>query len=188
MLASDLRVAKASPLQQCGQRARYVDGVGSAAGAPSGRLGALVQTGWFSTVAIGLVLNLRYGLKPSHYAMSMLGALMGLVISGRHVLLHVSGPPGSGYGGAFLGLHLYTWALIVFFCFLIGASVLLLGSAQFETENDSSPRVGWNTSLWARLTSYLIFALCAINAGMAFMECGPLECPENPTGYWIFGH
>ena len=140
------------------------------------------------SVAIGLVLNLRYGLNPSHYAMSMLGALMGLVISGRHVLLHVSGPPGSGYGGAFLGLHLYTWALIVFFCFLIGASVLLLGSAQFETENDSSPRVGWNTSLWARLTSYLIFALCAINAGMAFMECGPLECPENPTGYWIFGH
>ena len=30
-------------------------------------------------------------------------------------------------------------------------------------------------------------SLHALNALLAFMECGPGQCPDNPAGYWIYG-
>ena len=46
--------------------------------------------------------------------MMILGALLGMVMSTRQVLLHIK-PGDPGYGGTVLGLHFYTWALITFF-------------------------------------------------------------------------
>ena len=30
----------------------------------------------------------------------------------------------------------------------------------------------------------LIFVTLA-NAVSTFVQCGPIECPDNPTGYWL---
>src|SRR5262245_44049143 len=61
----------------------------------------------------GFLLNLRFGVQPLHYGLSILAALFGAVVAGRQVLLHIV--PGTGaYGSALFGLHLYTWSLILF--------------------------------------------------------------------------
>ena len=64
-------------------------------------------------VALGAMMNLRFGIHPAHYGISILSAVLGACISARQILLHIN-TPGSGYGSPVFGMHLYTWALIAF--------------------------------------------------------------------------
>ena len=73
----------------------------------------LLQRILFAALAVGPILNIRFGPSPSHYAMSLLAAVAGAVASTRQVLLHIL-PGDAGYGSALLGYHYYTWALIGF--------------------------------------------------------------------------
>src|SRR5262245_60606185 len=59
------------------------------------------------------------------YGMSVLAAVAGAAISGRQILLHIV-PPDSGYGDAVFGLHLYTWAFIVFTTVLVVSGMNLV--------------------------------------------------------------
>ena len=59
-------------------------------------------------VGFGAMLNLRYGVRPAHYGVSLISAVFGASVSVRQILLHIV--PGTGaYGTPVLGLHLYTW-------------------------------------------------------------------------------
>ncbi len=69
----------------------------------------LLQRILFATLAIGPILNIRFGPRPSHYALSLLAAVAGAIASKRQVLLHIM-PGDGGYGSALLGYHYYTWA------------------------------------------------------------------------------
>ena len=72
----------------------------------------LLQRLGFLCVALGFMMNLRFGLRPSHYAISILSALFTGFVALRQIALHVV--PGSGsYGAAFLGMHLYTWSFVI---------------------------------------------------------------------------
>ncbi len=67
----------------------------------------LLQRAFMCALAIGPILNLRFGPRPSHYALSMLAALAGAAVSVRQILLHIlTGDP--GYGSATFGYHYYT--------------------------------------------------------------------------------
>ena len=74
---------------------------------------------------MGFLLNLRFGVQPLHYGLSILAALFGVAVAGRQVLLHIV--PGSGaYGSALFGLHLYTWSLILFGAVIAGIALLMI--------------------------------------------------------------
>src|SRR3954469_12774889 len=73
----------------------------------------LLQRLQFTVLAIGPILNIRFGPRPSHYAMSLLAAAAGAAFSTRQILLHIL-PGDAGYGSALLGLHYYSWALVGF--------------------------------------------------------------------------
>jgi hypothetical protein len=45
------------------------------------------------------------------------------------ILLHIV-PPDSGYGPPVLGLHLYTWAPVVFCCLILSSALGLLGLSE----------------------------------------------------------
>lgn len=89
----------------------------------------LLQRILFAMLAIGPILNIRFGPRPSHYALSLLAAVAGAVASTRQVLLHIM-PGDAGYGSALLGYHYYTWALIGF----IAAIVLLAAVLLFDRQ------------------------------------------------------
>ena len=69
----------------------------------------LLQRILFALLAIGPILNIRFGPRPSHYALSLLTAVLGATVSTRQVLLHIL-PGDAGYGSALLGYHYYTGA------------------------------------------------------------------------------
>src|ERR1700680_2384770 len=64
----------------------------------------LLQRVLFSLLAIGPILNIRFGPRPGHYALSLLAAVVGAVVSARQILLHIM-PGDPGYGSALLGYH-----------------------------------------------------------------------------------
>ncbi len=110
------------------------------------------------------------------YGMSVLGAVVGLAASSRQILLHIM-PGNPGYGGTVMGMHLYTWALIVFLVVLgfSGTRLLLFHSV--------SPQRGEGRGV-PRAILWLFGLIIAANALAVFFEAGlHWYLPDNPTSY-----
>src|SRR6202030_1496508 len=60
------------------------------------------------------------------FAWCIFASFVGAAVSIRQILLHIV-PPDAGYGPPVLGLHLYTWAFIVFCCLILSSASGLLG-------------------------------------------------------------
>ena len=57
----------------------------------------LLQRIGFLITSVGFILNLRYGLRPSHYALALLGSLFTVFVALRQIALHIL-PGDLGYG------------------------------------------------------------------------------------------
>ena len=138
----------------------------------------LLQRVQFAMLAIGPILNIRFGPRPSHYALSLLAALLGAVVAARQIFLHIL-PGDAGFGSALLGYHYYTWAFIGFAAAIVLIALVLLFDRQFEQEAEYSSHV----SLFARAAVWLVIGLTALNVVSTVLECGFKACPDNPTAY-----
>jgi hypothetical protein len=89
-------------------------------------------------------------------------------------------PPDPVYGGTVLGLHVYTWALLVFVAELIAAGLNLTFAGGLEGR-----RIEWGTD--SRLVLGLLgFAILA-NAAVVFVEAGlHVSLDDNPARYRLF--
>src|SRR5512138_2873516 len=119
----------------------------------------LLQRIQFALPAIGPIMNVRWGPRASHYALSLFAAAAGFAFSTRQVLLHIL-PGDPGYGTALLGYHYYTLALIVFAASIVLIAVMLLFDRQFEPEE---PRKFDAPDLFAMVAVWFVIALTALN-------------------------
>jgi disulfide bond formation protein DsbB len=139
----------------------------------------LLQRFQFAMLAIGPIMNVRFGPRPSHYALSLFAAAAGFAFSTRQVLLHIL-PGDPGYGTALLGYHYYTLALIGFAVAIVLISVMLLFDRQFEAETAAkfdAPDIFTTIAVW------LVIALTALNVVSTLLECGFGACADNPVVY-----
>ena len=137
----------------------------------------LLQRLQFAVLAIGPILNIRWGPRPSHYALSLLAAAAGAAFSTRQILLHIM-PGDAGYGSALLGYHYYSWALIGFAAAIVLLAAILLFDRQFEADGARvAPGVFVITAVW------LVIGLTALNVVSTLLECGFGACAENPVVY-----
>ena len=143
----------------------------------------LLQRVAFVLCGFGFLLNLRFGAHPAHYGAVILGALFGLAVSGRQALLHIL-PGDPGYGPPLLGLHLYTWTVVLFAVTLLGTAVLLLLGTAAEADRRDGRRGPVMGGL-SRLAAWLLIAVTLANAVATFALCGPIECPDDPSRYWL---
>ena len=137
-----------------------------------------------ATVAVlcGLMLNVVKGPKPDHYSIMIIGAFFGCAVSLRQISLHII--PGSGsYGAPFLGMHYYTWAFLVFSLIILGTAIIAAYSTQYHKQKFIGFR---EQSGIAKVAIVVAVLFVAMNAIVTFVECGPLQCPDNPTSYWLF--
>jgi hypothetical protein len=113
------------------------------------------------------------------FGMSILAAALGMVISTRQVLLHVA-PGDSGYGSAVFGLHLYTWALVVFFVVIVVSGLTVVFQRSLTV---LEPQDHWFT----RFTLWSFAGIILANAVSALALSGwNLFLPDNPSGYRLF--
>lgn len=133
----------------------------------------LLQRIGFFGIALGLLMNLRFGLHPSHYAVALLSALFTSLVALRQIALHVV--PGTGaYGLPFLGLHLYTWSFIAAMIILILTSIMLGIDRQYPSHLSHRLRRHWSTYVLLTLTTILFVA----NIISLLIQCGLRECPS----------
>ncbi len=139
----------------------------------------LLQRAFICALAAGPILNLRYGPRASHYALSILAALIGASVSVRQILLHIL-PGDPGYGSAVLGYHYYTWAFLLFTAAIGLAALMLLFDRQFEDDEAPPPSIAGTVAVW------LVIGLVAANVISTLAICGFAECPDNPVRYLLF--
>ena len=144
----------------------------------------LLQRVQFTLLAIGPILNLRFGPRPSHYALSLLVAAAGAAFAMRQVLLHIA-PGDPGYGSAVFGFHYYTWAFIGFATAIVLIAAMLLFDRQFQSQPATAPVA---TSTLATIAVWLVIALIALNVVSTLLECGFAACPDNPLSYELLKH
>jgi disulfide bond formation protein DsbB len=139
----------------------------------------LLQRIQFAMLAVGPIMNVRFGPRPSHYALSLLTAIAGAGIAMRQVLLHIM-PGDPGYGSALLGYHYYTWAFIGFAVAIALIAVMFLFERQFAANGTAEPI---EINNFARTAVWLVIALTALNVISTLLECGFAACPDNPEVY-----
>ncbi|MGM4928267.1 MULTISPECIES: disulfide bond formation protein B [unclassified Tardiphaga] len=138
----------------------------------------LLQRIMFALLAIGPILNIRFGPRASHYALSLLAAVVGATVSTRQVLLHIM-PGDPGFGTALFGYHYYTWALIGFIAAIVLLSLVLLFDRQFEKD----PAAYSAPSVIAHVAVWLVIGLTAANVASTLLECGFKACADDPKVY-----
>jgi disulfide bond formation protein DsbB len=139
----------------------------------------LLQRIQFALLAVGPMLNVRFGPRPSHYAVSLLTAVAGAAFATRQILLHIM-PGDPGYGSALLGYHYYTWAFIGFVAAIILIGIMLLFDSQFEDDSAAKPVAA---GAFAQVAVWAVIALTALNVIATLLECGFGACPDDPVEY-----
>jgi disulfide bond formation protein DsbB len=134
----------------------------------------LQRMGMFGVI-LGLGFNTAFGFRKEHAALVIGSALIGASFSIRQILLHISPTPGqpTGYGSAIFGMHLYSWAAVVFATAIAGTAVFLF---LVRDETPGTRRMA-STFEWGAL--YLATLLCLMNVVAAFAECRLGACCEN---------
>ncbi|MFI4873920.1 MAG: disulfide bond formation protein B [Blastopirellula sp. JB062] len=114
------------------------------------------------------------------YGMSILAAVCGATISTRQILLHIV-PPDPGFGDPVLGLHLYTWALVVFLVVLIVSGLNLMFARDLVSDRPVNLQ-------WASKAVLGIFgAVILANLISVFCQQGfHWVLPDDPTRYELF--
>jgi disulfide bond formation protein DsbB len=139
----------------------------------------LLQRLQFAVLAIGPIMNVRFGPRPSHYALSLFAAVAGAVFSTRQILLHIM-PGDVGYGTALFGYHYYTLALIGFVTAIVLLAAILLFDRQFEEDRVKFPDA---PGAFAIASVWLVIGLTALNVVSTLLECGFGACADNPIVY-----
>ncbi|WP_257275584.1 MULTISPECIES: disulfide bond formation protein B [unclassified Endozoicomonas] len=144
----------------------------------------ILQRQGILVIASGFLLNMRYHVRPGHYSLSLLAAVLTSFIALRQIALHVNNP--QGYGSALLGLHMYTWlyilcsALIVYIALVIGYSRQFeLHAYEDEVSEAKNPEIRW----FSHFAFALLVFLTVANIVSIFFECGLEQCPDNPVRY-----
>jgi disulfide bond formation protein DsbB len=140
----------------------------------------LLQRVGLFCIAFGAIMNLKHGKAFKYDFIIIISSVYGLIVAMRQVLLHII-PGDAGYGSKFLDLHFYTWNDIISFLFIILVSL----SPMFKNINLNNILLHFSIST-KLITKFLFLAflmLLLINVISVYMECGFMQCPDNPIKY-----
>ena len=126
-------------------------------------------------VLFGLACNTWFGFRNEHIALVLIAALVGVTFSIRQVLLHVCPVPGepTGYGTPVMGMHLYSWGVLIFGATILAAAVFLLLIKPEASQTRRAP------TLFERAAFFLAAAICCANVAATLFECGIGPCCEE---------
>ncbi|MGI9117264.1 MAG: disulfide bond formation protein B [Gaiellales bacterium] len=136
----------------------------------------LLQRLGFFAIAAGGLMNLRFGVRPGHYGITLLGSLVVIAVSLRQISLHLCSNlltgQCTGYGAAPLGWHLYTWAFVAAIAAIVGVALLLMIPTPYVRPAKASV-------LTIVIFAYVGAAAIA-NVGATAAQCGAGICEDPP--------
>ncbi len=146
----------------------------------------LLQRLGLLAIGFGFLLNMRYHVRPSHYALSLLAAVFTAFVSLRQIALHVTDP--IGFGSKVLGMHMYSWVFVISMVAIIYIAIIMSYPKQYEIRQEPQ-EISEAKNKKIRLATHAIFLIFIIvvfaNVTSTFFECGLTQCPDNPTSYLL---
>ena len=131
-------------------------------------------------IAFGAIMNIRCGNEFRYNLIIIISSIYSLIVAMRQVLLHIV-PGDPGYGSKFLNLHFYTWNDIVSFSFIILVSLTpIFKNIKF---NSILSYFSISDKLLNRLLFLILLTMLLINVISVYLECGFMQCPDNPVEY-----
>lgn len=122
----------------------------------------------------------RTSLYATAYGMTITASVLGMAVSARQVLLHIA-PGDSGFGDPVFGMHLYTWALIVFLALCLSSGIhLLFAKALIPAKPQAKLHWLSHVTLW--YFAALIFLNCVTSFALTGFHW---FVPDNPTDYQL---
>ncbi|ECG8588505.1 disulfide bond formation protein B [Salmonella enterica subsp. salamae] len=137
----------------------------------------LLQRVGLIIAGLGFLFNLYFGIQSMHYGMVIIGSILTGIVASRQMFLHII-PGDTGYGSTFLGLHFYTWVLIVSVLIIAAVAVVLAisnMSAAFRPLNI-------NPALFS-IVGWIFLLLITSNLISTVVECGGGQCAADPVIY-----
>ncbi|MBZ5789326.1 disulfide bond formation protein B [Burkholderia contaminans] len=140
----------------------------------------------FMLVGAGLLLNVwNRDPAPANYALSAVGALVGSLIGLMQMFLHVL-PGTPPYGGAILGMHMYTASYLALTASIIYCVLMLAFQARLQAIQIGAARPGEaRQSPFVRLAVWLFAALVIGNLVSVFVETGFHALYSDPQHYHL---
>ena len=138
-------------------------------------------------VAFGFLLNTYYCVRPIHYSLSLVSAVLTSFVSLRQITLHINSPV--GYGSSIFGLHMYSWTFVLCCVIVLYIAVVMSFPRQYHLNKNKvliekvSEAKGKKTRLFTRIAFILFLFIILVNVISTFSQCGWSECPDNPTFY-----
>lgn len=143
----------------------------------------LLQRLGILAIAFGFLLNVQFKIRPIHYTLSLISAMLTAAISVRQIFLHVI-PGDAGYGLPLLGIHLYTWVFLLCVGIIIYIAIIFSIVPQYEYDEPSKTKTKGIRFL-TQVAFTLVFLLAIFNGVSTYFECGLKACPDNPVKYEI---
>jgi len=129
--------------------------------------------------AMGAAFNLSVGIRVRHFGMSIVASVMGMIISTRQILMHIM-PGDPGYGTPMFGMHLYSWAWVVFVSIIVACGLHLMASKDCAQEDIPPPP----RSKFTWFVLGLFGLIIAANVIAVFFELGwHWFLPSDPSEY-----
>ncbi|MBY0580482.1 MAG: disulfide bond formation protein B [Rickettsiales bacterium] len=131
-------------------------------------------------IAFGAIMNIRHGNEFRYNLIIIISSIYSLIVAMRQVLLHIV-PGDPGYGSKFLNLHFYTWNDIVSFLFIILVSLTpIFKNIKF---NSMLSYFSISGKFLNKLLFLILLTILLINVISVYLECGFMQCPDNPVEY-----
>ncbi|MED7789334.1 disulfide bond formation protein B [Francisella sp. 19X1-34] len=149
----------------------------------------LLQRLGLLAIGFGFLLNIRFHVRPSHYALSLLSAVFTSFVSLRQIALHVTDPV--GFGSKVLGMHMYSWVFVISMVAIIYIAIVMSYPKQYEIRQEPQ-EISEAKNKKIRIFTNIIFLIFILvvfaNVVSIFFECGLYQCPDNPKDYILLAN
>ncbi len=115
-------------------------------------------------IALGALMNVRFGIKPLHYGISLLSMLFGTAVSLKQIIVRLY-PEYPFPSQPVLGLDLYAWAFLVFKCSTLAIAIMLILYDK-KSDTDKMPKIG----ILGTIAFVLVFLVCIANVLTTFAK------------------
>lgn len=131
-----------------------------------------LQRAAFLLAGVGLLLNLRLGPAPMHYAMTIGAALAGMAVAGWQILRHSAGSV-PAIEATLLDWPLYSWAFLAFSMLVAYCAIMLVADRKWSANALKRPM-----SAPALLLMVLFFLISLAHVGVSVLGVGWGPCPQ----------
>lgn len=132
-------------------------------------------------VAYGLILNLLWGMRPNHYAVTLLASVVGLLASGKDIFEHSSGGLKLDPNEVVFGYAEFEWAFASFAGVLLGCAFMLLWTRSWLSLDRGLVYHAGAARIFTFSVITWLMAYIILSSFQILVNCGFRACPDDPV-------